>query len=261
MLATRLTAWADMGQAAALVEVIGVEGSAPRYRGAAMGVSATDVIGTIGGGALEAEAVRAARRMLDEGGTRLEIDQPLGPEIGQCCGGRVSLLIEAITPDALSAVRIREAAAAAGQPAVLVFGAGHTGNALSAALAPLPLSVRVIDQREDWLARLAPSATPVLTALPEAEVAAAPTGAAFVILTHDHALDFLIAEAALARGDATYVGMIGSTTKRAKLMADLARKGVGAERLTCPIGANGRGDKRPEVIAVATAAEIAAILL
>ena len=86
-------------------------------------------------------------------------------------------------------------------------------------------------------------------------------GAAYVIMTHDHALDFLIAEAALTRGDAAYVGMIGSATKRAKLVGDLASKGIAADQLTCPIGAGGTSDKRPEVIAALTAAEIVSALL
>ena len=97
--------------------------------------------------------------------------------------------------------------------------------------------------------------------MPEAEIVAAPAGSAFVIMIHDHALDFMIAEAALIRGDAAYVGMIGSGSKRAKLTAELSRKGVAAEALTCPIGAAGPKNKHPEVIAAATAAEIAAALL
>lgn len=261
MLTARLTAWAKAGEAAALIAVTGVKGSAPREIGATMAVTAAEASGTIGGGALEAAAIRAAREMLRVGEDRIILDQALGPEIGQCCGGRVELSIQRLSDDLRAQIAGDEDAKAATRPKVLIFGAGHTGGALAAALAPLPLSVRVIDQRDDWLARLDAAATPVLTALPEAEVASAPPGAAFVILTHDHALDFLIAEAALARGDAAYVGMIGSATKRAKLVADLARRGVASEALICPIGASGASDKRPEVIAAMAAAEIAAAML
>ena len=260
MLADWLTARRGAGEAAALVTVTGVQGSAPREVGATMAVSDAGACGTIGGGALEAEAVQAARRMLARGDALAEIDQPLGPEIGQCCGGRVQLSIVRADEEIIAARRAAEAMAGEAQPRILIFGAGHTGGALAAALAPLPMKVAVIDQREDWLARLGPPTQAVLTALPEAEVAAAPPGAAFVIMTHDHALDFLIAETALARGDAAYVGMIGSATKRAKLTAELARKGIGAEALVCPIGAGGAAGKQPEVIAAMTAAEIAAAL-
>lgn len=261
MLAAWLAARLDAGEAAALVTVSGVQGSAPREAGAAMGVSRRAFCGTIGGGALEAEAIAKARLMLDRGELTMAVDQPLGPEIGQCCGGRVQLRIDRATKETVAECRESENAATATNPSVLIFGSGHTGSALAQALTPLPLNIIVIDQRAEWLSKQGSTVKQVVTALPEAEVAAAPPRAAFVIMTHDHALDFMIAEAALARGDAAYVGMIGSATKRAKLTADLARKGVAAEPLVCPIGAAGPKDKRPEVIAAATAAEIAAALL
>ena len=134
-------------------------------------------------------------------------------------------------------------------------------RALAVALSPLPLRAVLIDQREAELKEAPPGAETRLSALPEAEVDAARPGAAFVILTHDHALDFLIAEAALARGDAAYVGMIGSATKRATFENALRREGRDAPHsLICPIGVAGLGDKRPAVIAAHAAAEIAAAL-
>ncbi|HRO16399.1 MAG TPA: XdhC family protein, partial [Paracoccus sp. (in: a-proteobacteria)] len=134
-------------------------------------------------------------------------------------------------------------------------------RALAAALLPLPVSSRLIDQRAIELA-LAPPGVPVtLTPLPEAEIRAAPPGAAHVILTHDHALDFLLATEALQRGDAAYVGMIGSRTKRVTFARHAARQGVSGDALVCPIGAGFPRDKRPEVIAAFTAAEIMARLL
>jgi xanthine dehydrogenase accessory factor len=101
--------------------------------------------------------------------------------------------------------------------------------------------------------------------MPEALVRQAPKGTAYVIVTHDHALDFLIAQEALARADSPYVGMIGSRTKKAKFAHWY--KGEGGDlkalnRLVMPIGQQGlasgagTGDKRPEVIALLAAAEI-----
>jgi len=95
----------------------------------------------------------------------------------------------------------------------------------------------------------------MLTALPEAAIRGAEPGAAFVIATHDHGLDFLLAAEALARGDAAYVGMIGSATKRAAFASFARARGVDPARLVCPIGGPG-GDKRPAVIAALTAAEL-----
>lgn len=229
-----------------LVTVADVQGSAPREAGAWMRVFADGFEGTIGGGALEHQAQATAREMLATGAVRRDWDQPLGPDLGQCCGGRVRLVFE-------------RGAAPPPPPdraPVLIFGAGHVGAALARALAPLPAALTVVDERAALLAPLAPIARIVETPLPEAEVAVAPPGAGFVILTHDHALDFLIAEAALRRGDAGYVGMIGSATKRAGLVRDLRRKGVDDGALTCPIGAAGPRDRRPAVIAAAAAVEV-----
>jgi xanthine dehydrogenase accessory factor len=101
-----------------------------------------------------------------------------------------------------------------------------------------------------------PGTPTTLSVLPEAEIRAAPPGAAFVILTHDHALDFLLAVEALRRPDKAYVGMIGSRTKRATFTRYAANEGVDAQSLVFPIGASFPRDKRPEVIAAFAAAEI-----
>jgi xanthine dehydrogenase accessory factor len=115
----------------------------------------------------------------------------------------------------------------------------------------------MVDGREEELSMAPGGVERVLTPLPEEVVRRAEPGAAFVVLTHDHALDFLIAREALARGDAAYVGMIGSRTKRVSFHRWLREAGpVDAGALVCPIGAAGRPDKRPEVIAAFVAAEV-----
>lgn len=230
------------------VRITRARGSTPREAGAEMMVGEGAVTGTIGGGQLEYLAIDRARAMLARREDRAVMDIPLGPEIGQCCGGRVELTLD------------REPASPAPlKPSVLIFGAGHVGRALSRAMLPLPVNLRLIDGRAAELA-LAPEVSGELTPLPEAEVRRAPPGSAFVILTHDHALDFLIAAEALSRRDATYVGMIGSATKRATFARFARARGLDPAPLTCPIGGTVR-DKRPEVIAAFTAAEIMATLL
>ena len=227
------------------VTVSAAKGSTPRDVGAAMFVSPHKTQGTIGGGQLEYMAIDRARAMIAKGESRFEMDIPLGPEIGQCCGGRVSLLLESVT--ALPAESPR--------PEVLIFGAGHVGRALGRALRLLPVSPLLIDQRIEEIAQ-APDLTTRLNTLPEAEIRTAPEGSAYVILTHDHALDFLLATEALKRRDAPYIGMIGSKTKRAQFQRFARSQGVETDRLTCPIGASPCRDKRPEIIAALTAAEI-----
>jgi xanthine dehydrogenase accessory factor len=241
---------------AALVRVEAARGSTPREAGAWMLASRDATLGTIGGGQLEYMAIDAARAMLARGSERDTLDVPLGPEIGQCCGGRVTLAVSRV--DTATAARLR--AGAAPLPAAFVFGAGHVGRALAAALTLLPLRTLLVDQRQDELAHAPAGVDTLLTPLPEGVVRDAPPGSAFSVLTHDHALDFLILREALARGDAAHVGMIGSRTKRASFERWARRHGGALDtgRLVCPIGAAGRPDKRPEVIAVFAAAEIMA---
>ncbi|MBB3589968.1 xanthine dehydrogenase accessory factor [Rhizobium sp. BK529] len=249
---------------AVLVEVTGTQGSTPREAGTFMLVSAKRVWGTIGGGHFEFIAIGNARQMLAGTGGTDVMDIALGPEIGQCCGGRTQLRFRRVTDAVSDELEKKQEDEAERLPEVYVFGAGHVGRALAAALAPLPLSVTVIETRRDELANLPVSTKSLLVPMPEALVKDIPAGAALVILTHDHALDFLIASEALARTDLAYVGMIGSATKRATFANWLSREAGGERswltRLTLPIGGSAVKDKRPEVIAAMTAAEILAAL-
>ena len=237
----------QQGEPCVLVSVASTKGSAPRDEGAHMVVTRQGYRGTIGGGTLEWRAIAAAQLQLAAGRRLRSQTFALGPDLGQCCGGRVELSLD----------RITALPRAPDHPQVLIFGAGHVGRALARALRLLPLRPILIDQRAEELA-LACGETR-LTPLPEAEIRRAPFGTSFVILTHDHALDFLIAAEALKRPDAAYVGMIGSKTKRATFRNWLSRE-IGHpdlfENLVCPIGGTAVKDKRPAVIATLAASEI-----
>lgn len=242
-----------------LVEVTGTQGSTPREAGAFMLVAPAAIWGTIGGGQFEFMAIGNAREMLAGNGVET-MEIPLGPEIGQCCGGRTRIAFRRMTEEIETTLTARLAEEAEQLPEVHLFGAGHVGRALAVALKPLPLSVTIVETRESELANLPVTTRTRLVPMPEALVEEIPAGSAVVILTHDHALDFLIAREALARTDLAYIGMIGSATKRAAFASWLVREGGGEpawlERLTLPIGGSAVRDKRPEVIAVMTAAEI-----
>ncbi|MCO8144081.1 xanthine dehydrogenase accessory protein XdhC [Rhodovulum tesquicola] len=245
---------------AVLVRLEGVQGSAPREAGAWMLVAAGACFGTIGGGRLEFDAIAAARAMLDGGAAEARLQVVLGPDGGQCCGGRVGLVLRRLDPAARAALLRAEEAGQEARPLVLILGAGHVGRALAGLLVQMPVRALLIDSRADQVAQAPPGVEARMTPLPEAEIRAAPPGAAHVVLTHDHGLDFLLVAEALARGDAAYVGMIGSASKRARLLRFLAERGVAHRGLTCPIGAAGAGDKRPAVIAAFVLAEIMAAL-
>jgi len=286
---------------AALVTVLATEGSAPRGPGARMIVTETGLKGSIGGGRLEHQAMAQARAILalNRGSWRVQ-DYPLGPLLGQCCGGRVRLLVEHLesVPDAegpfevilserverrllpgegrgpaaesdlgpglrrgaigargplpITGARFIEPVESEGLP-VLLFGAGHVGKAIAARAAGLPLHLAWYDSRPEMAET--PGVVLAEEAAMTAEAAAASKDAAVVILTHDHGLDYRLTAAALG-GRARFVGLIGSKTKRARFLSRLAADGVDAARLTCPIGLPGLGGREPEVIAIATLAQL-----
>lgn len=249
--------------AAIVAELSAVRGSSPRAAGTFMLISPDAIIGTIGGGALEYMVIDRARQVLASGEEADDLDIPLGPEIGQCCGGRVEVALRHVTPEMARTLSARLATELDARPDVFLFGAGHVGHALARALSPLPLKVHVVDTRPDELAGLPDNVAAHAVAMPEAVVRAAPRGSAYVVLTHDHALDFLICAEALQRADAPYVGMVGSKTKKARFRSWYLGDGYPADRLeklVLPIGGaafpNGLGDKRPEVIAALAAAEL-----
>lgn len=255
---------ANLVEGAVIVHIAEAQGSTPREAGATMIVSARGSAGTIGGGQLEFHCIDLARILLDSGGPRQLIDIPLGPQMGQCCGGRVRVAMEPATAAHLNALRQHEAKATAERPQVLIFGAGHTGKALAHSLALLPVTVTLIDDRPGQFGEVPAVISCLHLDDPETALAATRPGSAFIVLTHSHALDYRLTEAALLRGDAAYVGMIGSATKRARFEASFRRRHPGSTALaglTCPIGGSDVHDKRPEVIAALTSAELVRCLL
>jgi xanthine dehydrogenase accessory factor len=143
---------------------------------------------------------------------------------------------------------------------IVLFGAGHVGRAIVHILAGLPCRVTWVDERDIEFPRDVPANTTVVcTEAPEAEVAAAPAGVYFLVMTHSHAIDETLAEAILNRGDYAYFGLIGSMTKRRTFEKRMERRGMPAERfatMTCPIGIAGIPGKEPAAIAIAVAAEL-----
>ena len=311
---------AERGQAAVLVTVADVAGSAPREAGAKMVVTDEASFGTIGGGQLEHRAMATARILLLQSvaaASRLE-DVPLGPELGQCCGGRAWILFERLDQDDRAwlarlsafgrgpgwmATRIGERGkqvfpcleeALKAGPAALpdevgndgdvrllgraapipllleeirdrrtplyLFGAGHVGRAIVRALAPLPFHVTWVDDRESAFPPDPPQEISMaLVDPPRFAVDRAPADAYYLVMTHSHPLDQEICEAILRRGDAAYIGLIGSASKRARFAQRLKAMGISEaalEELHCPIGLPGVPGKDPAIIAAAVAADL-----
>ena len=252
--------FANRGGPFVLVNVDAAAGSAPRDAGTWMLVSPKRIFRTIGGGQLEKLAIEKARDLIGSGSSRpVHLNVPLGPEIGQCCGGSVHVSLKPLADSDIDRIAAELEEELAGLPHVYVFGAGHVGNALCEALGLLPVRPVLIDTRNEELQSAPPGVETRLVAMPESIVRDAVPNSAYVILTHEHSLDFLIAKEALARSDAAYVGMIGSQTKLASFRNWIRRDAgtaVDIERLVCPIGGARLRDKRPEVIAALVAAEL-----
>jgi xanthine dehydrogenase accessory protein XdhC len=254
---------ANEGEGAIVVEIARARGSTPREAGAAMVVSRDAFAGTIGGGQLEFIAIDRAREML--AGTAhapLTLDLPLGPLLGQCCGGHVTLSLKPLDGESEARLRAADVRETAARPRIFVFGLGHTGRALARILALLPFDTTLVDDRPEVFVDLPPECQKLHLEDPAVAVATGPPGAAYVIFTHSHALDYRLADAALRREDAAYVGMIGSATKKIRFEKHfLVSGGTSAQltRFTCPIGGSIVHDKRPEIIAALTAAELVAV--
>ncbi|WP_136659334.1 xanthine dehydrogenase accessory protein XdhC [Nitratireductor sp. XY-223] len=262
--ATRLSQFLDANSPVARIAVTEALGSTPREAGTWMLVAEGGLFGTIGGGQLEMMAINEARALLESGEETTVMDIPLGPEIGQCCGGRVKLGIDRLDERAIGDLAAETREEEAALPQVYIFGAGHVGKALAEALSLLPVRAILVETRQDELDSAAADVEKRLAAMPESLIGEAASGSAFVVLTHDHALDFMIVQQALARSDAAYVGMIGSKTKRATYLSWHEKEGgtrADCDRLVCPIGGSAVKDKRPQVIAALVAAEIMTAVL
>lgn len=248
---------------AVLVRVTATQGSAPREAGTWMAVWADgNLTGTIGGGQLEFQATQVARQALQDGAPIEEVRRyPLGPSLGQCCGGVMYLSYRRVGAADRAAL---QSELIAQLPLVALFGGGHVGAALARLLASLPFAVRWIDSRDGVF----PEALPVQIACEHSEpvqdaVAQLAPGSRVLIMSFSHAEDLDIVIACLkrlrTRDDLPFIGLIGSKTKWATFRHRLEARGFSeAElaRVTCPIGVPGIGGKEPEVIAVAVAAQL-----
>jgi len=244
-------------KAGVLVTVTDVRGHAPRDAGAKMVVSGTDSWGSIGAG---------NRGLLEVARARVLLGQPRGaPEqlvLGltdktrtdhgrQCCGGEVTVLLEPL----------------AVVPAVAVFGVGHVGLELARILVRHDLELHLVDSRADQLteervACLDDGEAAVRihhSPVPELSLGSVPSGTHVLVMTHDHAEDFALCDAALRCAHLGSIGLIGSAAKWARFRAGLTVEGhdeATIGRIRSPIGEPGLPGKEPATIAVAVAADL-----
>jgi len=246
---------------AVLVTVQDVRGSVPRGPGAWMAVFDDQVVGSVGGGHLEFDAIAQARAMAE--GQEIAAVQrfALGPNLGQCCGGQVELRFERVSHQDRAALVQRLTIYRA---PVALFGGGHVGAALAHALAPLPVQVTWIDSRDGIFPSVVPAGVQCEQSNPvQGAVPGLAAQSRVLIMSFSHAEDLDIVAACLLRqrsqGDLPFVGLIGSKTKWATFGHRLRDKGFSPaelDHITCPIGIPGIVDKQPEVIAASVAAQL-----
>ncbi|MFG5381213.1 xanthine dehydrogenase accessory protein XdhC [Yoonia sp. R2-816] len=222
-------------------------GSVPREAGTQMLVHADHIEGTIGGGTLEWEAMAEARQMLADGRETLTRTIPLGPALGQCCGGSVTLTWD--KTDAITATPKRP---------LWIYGAGHVGRAIVHVMDPLPdFEITWVDTHTD---RFPETEVTTLVAKDPAQIVKhAPTDADHLILTYSHDIDLALCHAVL-RHEFHSAGLIGSATKWARFKTRLAALGhtpAQISRIACPIG-DPRLGKHPQAIALGVATSMIA---
>ena len=268
------------------------QGSTPREAGTSMLVWNGGQSGTIGGGALELQAVKFAAKT-DEP-TALKI--PLGPALGQCCGGSVTLVLEPFTAANLPAAgphysrpivgntdkplalhRMLKSLRNSGtEPELIwlqgwllepldtplqplwIYGAGHVGRALVDTLQGLPFDITWVDTAPDRFPEsIPPHAAPLVAKNPVDAVKHAPADAHHLVLTYSHTLDLDLCHAILSHPHKS-LGLIGSKTKRRRFTSKLTALGHGSAQIAgiiCPIGQRDLG-KVPKAIAIGVASEL-----
>jgi xanthine dehydrogenase accessory factor len=245
-------------EAGVLVTVAAVRGHSPREAGAKMVVAESETWGSVGGGNLEATAIERARQLLVDPAAAPEMftanltdKAPVGHGV-QCCGGEVTVLLEPL--DVL--------------PAVAIFGMGHVGLELARILARHDLDLHLVDSRSDQLgdkrlAVLADATARVhrhhVPVLPELVISELPRGTHVLVMTHDHAEDAALVDAALRTNHLGSIGLIGSSAKWVRFRKKLADEGhdeATIARITTPIGIPELAGKRPATIAVGIAASL-----
>jgi xanthine dehydrogenase accessory factor len=253
---------------AVLVSVHSHRGSVPREAGAWMAVFAQGIEGTVGGGHLEWQAISEARARLQGKTGEPLLRYALGPTLGQCCGGEVTLSFERITALDVALLQVAFAATRANWPQVALFGGGHVGWALVQTLARLPLRVSWVDSRDGIFPELLPANVCAEFSDPvQQAVASLAADSHVLVMSFSHAEDLDVVAACLTRqrlkADLPFIGLIGSKTKWAAFRHRLQARGFSDEELahvTCPIGLPGISGKAPEVIALAVAAQLLLVM-
>ena len=236
-------------------KIINTEGSTPRETGVYMLVSKEDIFGTIGGGHLEFLVINRAKELLKNKIKKSEtLNIPLGPGIGQCCGGYVQIQLTYYVNGEKSLENPIE------NNNLFIFGAGHVGQALSTKSLNLNFNVHLIDSRKTFLSMSEYEDIDYIFAKqPWKLIKNLSPNSYYIILTHSHDYDFKIINEILMYKSFKFIGLIGSKTKKNRFSSML--KNIGHQKniidlIECPIGLKINHTKEPNEIAISILAKL-----
>ena len=239
-------------------KVMNALGSTPNKIDDFMLIAENDIFGTIGGGTLEFQVISKAKELLINNKEENILKVPLGPGIGQCCGGFVEIKLTKHS-NFKNAIK-NEVFADINKLDLYIFGAGHIGQSLITKTKFLNFNTYLIDSRESFLKQNnLKHINYLLSSKPWEIVSHLNDKSMYVIVTHSHDYDFKIVNEILKINSFSYLGLIGSDTKRSKFykrLDQLGHKKQLIDQLECPIGASIGKSKDPEEISVSILARI-----
>ena len=241
-------------------KLISTEGSVPRDAGTFMLITSKCLFGSIGGGQLEYSVIQKAKKFLNEKEiiNNEIINIPLGPSIGQCCGGYAQVKItkydnglQSLKNEKLKINKLDN---------LYIFGAGHVGQELSSKSVDLDFNVHLIDSRNEYLkTQNEKEIIPIFTTFPWMLVKNLPKKSYYIVLTHSHDYDFKIINEILNLNTFQFIGLIGSKTKRERFSNRLVKLGYNLHlinKIECPVGLKNITSKKPGEIAISIIARL-----
>ena len=235
-------------------KLISTEGSVPRNSGTFMLITSKYLFGSIGGGQLEYTIIEKAKKILKENISEKNqiLNIPLGPSIGQCCGGYVQVEITKYKNGNQSLKN--EKILISKSDNIYIFGAGHIGQELSKRSIDLDFNVHLIDSRNEYLKiKNEKNIIPIFAKYPWMLIKNLPKKSYFVVLTHSHDYDFKIINEILNHNSFKFIGLIGSKTKLNRFSSRLLKLGYNQSlinKIECPIGLKNITSKIPGEIAI-----------
>jgi len=244
------------------VRIIDTKGSVPRNENVFMVVTNNKQYGTIGGGELEYRVTNESIKLLNNiDSSKKILEFPLGPSLGQCCGGYIKIkLIKYKNGKELLLENNLIDEILSNNKNLYIFGAGHVSNALMNKLEGVGFNIFVIDSRENYLTQVKHEyINAILAKNPEIIIKNSPPDSYYLIMTHNHQIDLLICASILKKKSFSFIGLIGSKTKKIRFYKRLLRMNFNEElinKIECPIGMTQIQGKEPDIIAISIIARL-----